>query len=327
MRITTLVILLMMSLLKTNAQNYAEEHYQYDRLHKTMKGYYNRGLYHKAVIYPDSLEGNRYVTAKSYFLFARVYSLSNEFDKTLYHLEHAVKRGVTNTQIEQMYDLDAFRESHLHIIYEMNYTVWHQAYLQKVNEVKFDSLVIKEIQKITDEYAQNIKIRRVDGDDVYEVKDSAAHYATRIRLDSIRFCAIVRLTLKNGFPTRRTIGKEFGAYSRYLRYDMPANYDENGKDWQRIKAMIFTEIGKGTIYPFYYAAIEDYMRYRKRRPQWYGTMNYIYKSSIDYTNGVQFENPEELNVRRRSVGLCSIQLEMWSEARELPESLKGVIFK
>ena len=36
------------------AQNYAEEHYQYDRLHKMMKGYYNRGLYHKAVLYPDS---------------------------------------------------------------------------------------------------------------------------------------------------------------------------------------------------------------------------------------------------------------------------------
>jgi hypothetical protein len=34
----------------------------------------------------------------------------------------------------------------------------------------------------------------------------------------------------------------------------------------------------------------------------------------------------ELNVRRRAVGLCSIQLEMWSEARALPLSLNEIVF-
>jgi hypothetical protein len=325
MKVIIVILILILAFLKMDAQTHAEEYYEYDRLHKTMKGYYNRGLYHKAVLYPDSLKGNKYVDATSYYFFARIYSLSNEFDKTLFNLEKAVKGGVTKTQIEQMYDLDGFRESNFHIIYETNYDKWHKEYLVLMEEIVFDSVYIKEIQKINKEYSRNIKVRRVDGDDVYEVKDSANYYHTRKRVDSLRFYSLVELVLERGFPTHKLIGKEFFTFSRHLRYDIPDNYDENCEDWQKVKKMILDEIEKGTIYPFYYAAIEDYMQRRLNKPKLYGTITSRYNGISG--KSVQFENPEELNVRRRSVGLCSIQLEMWSEARELPESLKEVIFK
>ena len=328
MRLITVFILFVFFLPKADAQTHAEEHYKYDRIYNTMLGYYNRGLYHKAVIYPDSLEGNKYVDAGSYYFFARVYSLSNEFDQTLSNLEKAVKGGITKDQIEKMYDLDGFRESNMHILYETNYDKWHQEYLDLESSIAFDSVYIKEIQKISQEYSNNLKIRRADGDEIIEVEDSLRFYSTTKRLDSLSFYAMVSLTLDKGFPTYRMIGKEYYKYTRYLRYNMPKYYDENCEDWQKVKAMIFAEIEKGTIYPFYYAAIEDYMRRGTKKPQLYGTITSRYNSFISISGkSLQFENPEELNVRRRSVGLCSIQLKMWSEARDLPLSLKEVQFK
>jgi hypothetical protein len=328
MKRSMVTFLLILSLLKVDGQTHAEEHYEFDRLHKMMKGYYNRGLYYKAVLYPDSLEGNKYVKADSYYFFARIYALSNEFHKTLFNLEKAVKGGITKIQIEQMYDLDGFRESNLHMIYETNYDKWHQEFLLVEQSLVLDSAYLKEIKKIEATYSQSIKVRRVDGDDVYEVNDSAKYYQTRISVDSMRFYSLVELILERGFPTHALIGEEFFTFSRHLRYDIPDNYDANAKDWLKIKAMIFVEMKNGTIYPFYYAAIEDYICRSRSQPFVYGIINTVYNKFIG-TSGktAQYENPEELNVRRKAVGLCSIQLEMWSEARELPESLKEVNFK
>ena len=312
---------------KSDAQTHAEAHYEYDRIYKTIKGYYNRGLYHKAVLYPDSLRGNKYVNGSSYFFFARVYALSNEFDQALVNLEKAVKRGITKSQISQMYDLDGFRESNLHIIYEMNYDKWHQDYLDLVSSIAFDSVYIKQIQKISQRYSNNLRLRKVEGDEIIWVKDSTKYYHTRKRLDAAIFYAIVDLTIEKGFPTKRTIGKEYHRYSRYLRYNMPEVYDENCEDWQKVKTIIFAEMEKGTVYPFYYAAIEDRMRQRTNSPQLNGTINIRFNSRNSSVNSIEYEKPEELNLRRRAVGLCSIQLEMWSEARELPESLKEIEFR
>jgi hypothetical protein len=139
---------------------------------------------------------------------------------------------------------------------------------------------------------------------------------------------LFELFLERGFPTHKLIGKEFFTFSRHLRYDIPDNYDENCEDWQKVKKMILDEIDKGTIYPFYYAVIEDYISWGRSQPFIYGTIKSVYNKFVGASGKTaKYENPEELNVKRRSVGLCSIQLEMWSEARELPESLKEVIFK
>ena len=326
MRIAIAILLLVFSF-SGEAQTHAEEHYQYDKVYKTMLGYYNRGLYHKAVEYPDSLIGNKYVNGSTNYFIARVYALANEFDNTLFYLEKAVKKGITKKQIGRMYDLDAFRESNMNIIYELNYDKWHQEYLVSKEDLVLDSLYIKEIEKIQDEYSKNLTIRRADGDEIIEVKDSLRFYHTTKRLDSLSFSVMIELMLEKGFPTYKTAGKSFYTYTRYLRYNMPDDYDVNCSDWQKIKAMIFSEIEKGTIYPFYYAAIEDNIRLSRSQPQVYGTIPIIYKKSKDVSNGVQYENPEELNIRRRAVGLCSIQLELWSRARELPLSLKEIEFK
>ncbi len=327
MRLIIVFSLFISILPKLEAQSYAEEYYKYDRLNKMMKGYYNRGLYHKSVLYPDSLEGNKYVNGSSYYLFARVYSLSNQFDKTLVNLKKAVKRGITKAQIERMYDLDGFRESNMYIIYEMNYNKWHQEYLLKEQNIAFDSVYIKAIRKIETEYASNFESRKEDGDEIYIVRDSLTFYTKREQLDSLRFQSFVDLTIEKGFPIKRSIGKDYYNYSRILRYNIPENYNEECQDWQKIKTLIFAEIEKGTVFPFYYAALEDYFRLNDNRPQLYGTIPVQYKKNKDVSSLIEYETPKELNVRRRSVGLCSIQLEMWSEAREMPISLKEVDFK
>jgi hypothetical protein len=326
MKVIIVILILILAFLKMDAQTHAEEYYEYDRLHKTMKGYYNRGLYHKAVLYPDSLKGNKYVDATSYYFFARIYSLSNEFDKTLFNLEKAVKGGVTKTQIEQMYDLDGFRESNFHIIYETNYDKWHKEYLVSEGDLKLDSTYLNRLNIIANQYdelGKELWIKIVNDSVIYSA-DSTGRYGARIKEDSL-FYLMTTLIVENGFPTKKRIGKMFYKFSRNLQYQIPDEYDIENENWITIKAMIFTEIEKGTIYPFYYAAIEDYMQRRLNKPKLYGTITSRYNGISG--KSVQFENPEELNVRRRSVGLCSIQLEMWSEARELPESLKEVIFK
>lgn len=325
MRLTTLIILLL-AFIKSEAQTHAEEYYQFDCTYKTMLGYYNRGLYHKAVLYSDSLVGNKYVNASTNYFCARVYALSNEFDKTLEYLEKAVKGGITKSQVEKMYDLDVFRESNMNIVFNLNYEKWHQEY-EDSRTYSLDSVYIKDIQKISKIYSNNFKLRKVEGDEIIWVEDSTNYYHTRKRLDSTIFYAIIDLTIEKGFPTYRTIGNEYYNFSRYLRYNMPDDYDDNCKNWQKIKTLIFNEIEKGTVFPFYYAALEDGIRLGSRRPQLYGTMPIIYNKNTDVSNGIQYETPEELNIRRRTVGLCPIQLELWSQARELPESLKGVTFK
>ena len=108
---------------------------------------------------------------------------------------------------------------------------------------------------------------------------------------------------------------------------MPEDFDENNEDWKKIKRMIFDEIEKGTVYPFYYAVIEDNIRQKANKLQLNGTINSRLYRRKDLVNTIHYEAPEELNVRRRAVGLCSIQLQLWSQARDLPLSLKEVQFK
>ena len=91
--------------------------------------------------------------------------------------------------------------------------------------------------------------------------------------------------------------------------------------------MIVVEMKKEELGPTYFAYIEDKIRQRNNKLHLNGTIRSILYSRKGLRNTVQYENPEELNVRRRAVGLCAIQLELWSEAQELPESLKGVKFK
>tara|TARA_B100000809_G_scaffold119529_1_gene117774 strand:+ start:6977 stop:7885 length:909 start_codon:yes stop_codon:yes gene_type:complete len=301
-----------------DAQTHAEEHYEYDRLHKTMKGYYNRGLYHKAVLYPDSLKSNKYVDATSYYFFARIYSLSNEFDKTLFNLEKAVKGGITKTQIEQMYDLDGFRESNMHILYESNYDKWHEEYLVAEQGLILDSIYYRELDSMNilfTKLGRELWVKIIKDSVIYST-DSVGRYVARIREDSL-FYEMTTLIIKNGFPTKKRIGEIFYKVSRNVRHQMPDDYDVENKDWFTIKAMIFAEMKTGKLKPFYYALIEDRIELNKNKVQKFGTIPY----------NLKFKNPEELNIRRKAVGLCSIQLEMWSEARELPKSLKEVNFK
>ncbi|MGB0882611.1 MAG: hypothetical protein ACPGSO_06625 [Vicingaceae bacterium] len=319
-----LIVLVVLSP-KVNAQNYAEEHYQFDSIYKTIEGYYNRGLYFKAAQLPEKLKDNRYVNASVHFFFARVYSLSNEFDKTLFSLKNAVERGISKEYINQMYDLDNFRKSNLNVIFESSYPSWHQTYLDK--RLTLDSNYIKEIRTIRQRYKADLKMKDIDGNEVVEIKDSLNFYKIKNKFDSLCFNSVVNLTLERGFPIKKKIGRDYYWYSSILRYNMPVSYDVNTKDWLKIKKMINSEMQKGTVLPYYYAAIEDNKRVSRKKPQLYGTTLIVYSGNKDVSHLLEFENPEELNLRRKSVGLCSIQLELWSKARELPESLKNVEFK
>jgi hypothetical protein len=288
-----------------------------------MLGYYNRGLYHKAVLYPDSLVGNKYVNASTNYFSARVYALSNEFDKTLEYLEKAVKGGITKPQIEKMYDLDGFRESNMNIVFNLNYDKWHQEYLNKKQEIAIDSVAIKRIRVINNRYNKSLRQRSNNSNP----KDSVNFYITNKEVDSLAFIEVINFTIENGFPIKRSIGREYFWYTHILRYNMPENYDADCADWMKVKRMILNEVENGAVFPFYYAAIEDNIKVSRKLPQIYGTIPIAFNGNEDVSDFLLYEIPEELNVRRRSVGLCPIQLELWSKARDLPKSLKGVEFK
>ncbi len=323
----TIVILLLLSLGQLNAQNYAEEHYQFDSIYKTIEGYYNRGLYFKAAELPEELEGNKYVDGSIHFFFARVYSLSNEFDKTLFSLKNAVERGISKEYIHQMYDIDGFRNRNLKVIFESSYPTWRQAYLDKQKGIKLDSVYMKQLREIR-EWKSDFEVKssyNQDGDVMF-IEDSSMIEPNRKQQDSV-FYLTMELVVEKGFPTRKRVGDQFNFFSRRLAYSLPENFNLESKLWGKIKKMISTEMDKGNLKPFYHAFIEDQIRESRKQPQLYGTWSPIYYNNFDVGGEVSFENPEELNIRRRAIGLCSIQLALWAKTKKLPASLKGVQFK
>lgn len=312
----------------SKAQNFAEEHYQFDTYYKMVKGYYNRGLYQDAVQYIDSIQGNRYVSADDNYFFARVYSLNNQFDKTLFYLEKGVKKGITKEQIEQMYDLDKFRESHLNMAYELNYDKWHQEYIEKEVKIKLDSAYISEINDMRAKII-NIKYKsflNADGDEIYELRDSLEVYKPAKKQDSINFYHLYDLILLKGFPTVQKVGiKTLWEVTAIL--DSYIKLYNELPEWQYIKKEISKEIELGKVKPFILGKLEDACLQANSKPSRYATRLYYFKQIAKEDFNYEVETPEELNQRRKSIGLCSVQIEAWSNIMELPMNLQSIKFK
>ena len=168
-------------------------------------------------------KGNKYVDATSDYFFARVYALSNEFDKTLLNLEKAVKRGISKTQIERMYDLDGFRESNLHIVYAINYDKWHNEYLATGESRGLNSNYIKQLNAINSSYKQ-VKAKRVGEELIFEVNDSVNQIYDYEELKSFNFEKTLNLILLNGYPTNKRVGNSFNTISYRFWYGMPDNF-------------------------------------------------------------------------------------------------------
>lgn len=310
-----------------SSQSFAEEHYHFDVNQKMMKGYYNRGLYQEATQYVDSLEGNRYVSGVTNYFIARVYSLNNQFDKTLTYLEKAVKGGIVKSDIEKMYDLDKFRESHLYIVFELNYEKWRQEYLDKISSVQFDSLYIKELEVIKAKVYKNRywgKEKKYGGES-FDSKDSLARFAIKLKQDSVNFNGLVSLILERGFPTYRKVGGTAFDAINILRHDLIEGYSIKGSAWEKIKPMITKEMELGRLKPFILGQLEDRDRVTEEKPQVYYTVLWFYMPQNEIIATV--DNPKELNIRRKSIGLCPIQVEYWAQAQELPSTLQTVEFK
>lgn len=311
-------------------QNFAEEHFQFDRQYKTMQGYYHRGLYHKAVEYVDSLKENRYVDKYELYLISRIYALNNEFDKTLVYLEKAVKKGVTKKDVEIMYDLDNFRNNHLYLVFNLNYDKWHNTYLEEQSKLSIDSVYYKQIVAMHNASlkARKFKVTYVDGDEVreeYETKDSLNRFKAEIKQDSINFYQLAELIKIKGFPTRKKVGDISETATFILKYKSQhiEQFHLPNSIWKPIIEQINIEINRGDLPSHYLAFLTDVSKYYLKLPQVYLTFS---KSS--YCNEIHncIENPKELNIRRRSVGLCSIELDFWTEAKDFPNELENLMY-
>lgn len=315
--------------LYTKGQNYALEHYKFDTYYKMMLGYYHRGLYQESLQFLDSLQGNMYMGKHAFYFVAGVYSLNNEFDKTLQYLQKAVEKGVTKEQVEVLYDLDKFRESHLYMVFELNYDKWHQQYLNKWKDVKMDSVYMNEIEGLYAEFQKNspYKIIKIDGDEIYELKDSVEQYQFKREKDSITYEKLTDLIIKKGFPVFKKVGQSFYTVSNMLmyHYNNIIGFNESSSKWAQIKPLIQKEINLGNLKPFYLAHFEDLNKVSLNLPQVYLTVKTYFSDSEKDTT--QVEDAENINQRRKSVGLCSVQIDYWSEAKELPISLKNIEFK
>ncbi|MCB9361318.1 MAG: hypothetical protein H6588_08455 [Flavobacteriales bacterium] len=323
-----LIFTLIISILSVvaSAQSFAEQHYQYDVNYKMMQGYYNRGLYQEATQHIDSLKDNRYVNGQDYYFFARVYSLNNEFDKSLFYLEKAVKGGTTKSDVERMYDLDKFRESHLNIVFELNYDKWHQEYLSWVAKLKIDSVYYKEIELIKQKgfLSRYKKSEKIDGDDVFVLKDSIDLIEVD-KQDSINFEDLTDLIVRKGFPTYKKVGGAAFEVIIMLKNRFINGFNDADSKWVRIKPLLLKELELGNLKPFIYGEFEDRARVTEKRPQLYLTSGSFVGNRLVEVDLI--EKPEELNIRRKSIGLCPIEIEYWSSARELPLSLQEVKFK
>lgn len=308
------------------SQSNAEEHYQFDVNYKMMLGYYNRGEYAKATDFPDSLLNNRYTDKYAFYMIARVYALNVEYFKTLENLEKAVKLGITKSQIESMYDLDAFRASSMNMIFELNYEKWYEEFIKKENTNPIDSIYLKKINLLKEVYKEARATRTyiIKGDSSWFAKDSSARYTARIIIDSVYYETLDYI-LQNGFPTYQRIGSDFRIFSSFFKNDRPDSLSLSDEKWLQVKSLIEKEIKRGKIKPFYCAALEDSYRLSHKEPQLYGTVNYVY--NLSFINYLEYENPEELNIRRRNVGLCPIEVELWSTAQDLPPALENINFK
>lgn len=311
--------------INANAQTWAEEHYAYDTYNKMMIGYYHRGLYSEATNYIDSLKNNQFLTADDYFMFARINSLNNNFRETLEFLEQAVKTGITKKLIEEIYDLDNFRQSNMNILFEVNYEIWHQDYMLK--EQAFN-------EKIDKDYTSQIlkldSLRLQILDDYVKTKtnqkDSLIAYNKLTEQDSLNFLALTDLIFEKGFPVKIKVGeKAFFIANKILLMNVEGLENENSV-WKQIKPMIHKEINKQHLKPFYYAQLYEQYLFNTNQPKYYGTRVGYYRLLVDAPQ-FEYENPEELNIRRKSVGLCKVEIECWAYAIDLPEALQNIKFK
>lgn len=319
------LILLIIFSINANAQTSVDEHYAYDTFNKMMIGYYHRGLYSEATNYIDSLQNNQFLSAHDYFMFARVNSLNNNFREAVEFLEQAVKTGITKKVIEEAYDLDNFRQSNMNILYELNYENWHQDYLlkeQAFNE-KTNKSYVNQILKL-DSLRQQIL------DDYIKTKsnqhDSLLAYNKLAEQDSLNFLGLTDLILENGFPVKKMVGeKAFFIANKILSMNVTGFEDESSV-WKQIKPMIHKEIKKEHLKPFYYAQLYEQYLFNTSQPKCYATRIGYYRVLVDAPQ-FEYENPEELNLRRKSVGLCKVEIECWAYAMDLPEALQNIKFK
>ncbi|MBE7441740.1 MAG: hypothetical protein HS119_04730 [Flavobacteriales bacterium] len=315
-------------------QSFAEEHYRFDTNYKTMKGYYHRGLYQKATEYVDSLKDNRFVGKYELYLIARIYSLNNEFDKVLIYLEKAVKKGITKKEIESMYDFDNFRKHHSYVIFNLNYDKWHKIYLDELLTLSIDSAYYNQIIGMhkASLKARKFKVTFVDGDEVYEEynkQDSLSQYQSmiaEIKQDSINFYQLAELIQTKGFPTSKKVGDAYETASLILKYKSQhiEKFNEPNSIWVQIKEKIELEQNEGNLPPIYLAYLSDVSKYHLGLPQVYLTFK---KSSFCKDNKNCIENPKKLNELRKSVGLCSIELEFWVDAIDFPKEIEELMYK
>ena len=318
-----IVFLFLVSGLKSiNAQNYIEESYRFNVNYSLMVGFYHRGEYVNAAQYSDSLIGNHFLTKYSTFFIAKVYACDFDYLKTMEFLEKSVKLGITKEQIEITYDLEGFLESNKSIILELNYNKWHQEYLNSTKNISLDTSYINSIAALHKSYqkANHTTTYFTKNDSIYRLHDSLTSYNFKDTVIQV-FNQTTDLIITKGFPTQETIGNEFFNFSRLLKYSMPNNYSLENPTWLKIKQLIGLEMAKGNIAPYYYATLLDQHLSNKKQPVRYATSNFYYPKNI------KFEKPEELNIRRKSVGLEPITLHFWKKVKELPESLKNITFK
>lgn len=308
--------------LPTFCQSQIEEIYKRNTFYATVLGYYNRAEYDKAIIYCDSLlqcSDNKYV-----YLHGRVAAANNDFNKATILLKQAIREGVTLQQIERNYDFDKYIETDYFASLKESYPTLHQHYLDSIDDLNLDEDYMKELDNLlyVDQFIRkNGSIRKLAEDT--SVFKKTPNWIIEHLVDSLNFERLIELSREKGFPIPKNV-RNNPAWV-LLWHHRAEEFYENSQ-WERIKPFIDKELKEGNLAPDFYAKFEDHYRYTKGFPQLYGSMCSYFRQSKNY-DSLQFEKPEELNVRRRKIGLCSIEIEVWSFGMELPKSLKNIKFK
>ena len=97
-------------------------------------------------------------------------------------------------------------------------------------------------------------------------------------------------------------------------------------EWANIIPLINKEITDENLKPFYLEQLREQYLYDTDQPLEYGIRLTVYRL-LKNPPKMRYANPEEINIRRKKIGLCSVQVHAWAYAMELPEPLQNIKFK
>lgn len=231
-------------------------------------------------------------------------------------LYEGTRKGLSFERINDM-NLSGFKKSELWLtfiskkdsIYSSYQNSLDKEWIDAINNMKYMD------QKVRSSYL-NLSTDSVKNSELTKLLMST--------IDSLNFETLLALTKKKGFPTTETVGY-YGINNIWLLlwHHRGIEYYKNPM-WIEIKPYIIDAMKNGKLRLDFLSTFEDYYAVELKQPMCYGTMFSYYRYFPEY-NSIQVLDVNQIDERRKQIGLCPIELHLESLELPLPLGLKNRI--